>query len=432
MNKKSLFFWFVAFVCAALIFTGCPQEADDDDTVTPGTASFEDVKVDGEKGVELTGVDMTVTITGDKIDAAITANDDLLDWITGAKPAWLTATAKEDVAVGAASVVITIGGIPAAASSEVLGLKIPAAALAGGADITATGKITLAVTYPAADAAATLATSSDLAGKATVSGATVTLTDDVSVTEALAIPDGVTLVVPANKEVTVSSNVTVNVGTGSAVEVSGTYNLGSNVTGENNGTVTVKPGGEIKNGTGVNIGGSGTNVVEVGGKVYFNGSLTPYIGDNESSATYQLDEGATFAFNNSGYVISGEVTLNIPGATSDENKSTWVGDGLSLHIEDGGTLTIAQYNHLDIASDDSGPVVTGGTNAQIVATGYIIFFENGKDWSADISDVPNVNFYTSEGTKETNNNGITGKTYKWDAAAGGEGKPGWKAQAPVE
>ena len=86
MKKQSLFFWFVAFVCAALIFIICPQEADDDDTVTPVTASFTDVTVSGEKNEALTGVDVMVTITGDKIGAAITVDTDLLDWITALNP----------------------------------------------------------------------------------------------------------------------------------------------------------------------------------------------------------------------------------------------------------------------------------------------------------------------------------------------------------
>ena len=240
MNKKSLFFWFVAFVCAALIFTGCPQEPDDDDTVTPVTASFTDVTVSGEKGVELTGVDVTLTITGDKIGEAITANDDLLAWITGAKPAWLTAKAKESVAAGAASVVITIGGTPAAASSEVLGLNIPAAALAGGADITATGKITLAVTYPAAEAAG------DLAATLGATNAEVDSTDPTKVTlkanvsldddETLAIPAGVTLVVPADKTVTVSSGATLDVD--GIVSVAGTVTGAGTISGAGSITVT--------------------------------------------------------------------------------------------------------------------------------------------------------------------------------------------------
>ena len=41
MKKQSLLLWFVAFVCAALIFTGCPQEADDDDPVLSDKAGLD-------------------------------------------------------------------------------------------------------------------------------------------------------------------------------------------------------------------------------------------------------------------------------------------------------------------------------------------------------------------------------------------------------
>ena len=57
MNKKSLFFWFVAFICAALIFTGCPQEADDDDSVLSGTAELDT----GAGSTVVKGVNVTFT-----------------------------------------------------------------------------------------------------------------------------------------------------------------------------------------------------------------------------------------------------------------------------------------------------------------------------------------------------------------------------------
>ena len=54
MKKKSLLFWFVAFVCAALIFTGCPPEPDDDTKETVETwltagSVFQLVTVDGNR-----------------------------------------------------------------------------------------------------------------------------------------------------------------------------------------------------------------------------------------------------------------------------------------------------------------------------------------------------------------------------------------------
>ena len=62
MKKQSLFLWFVAFVCAALIFVGCPQEADDDDPVLSGTAALDT----GAGSAVVKGVDVDFSVsTGD-------------------------------------------------------------------------------------------------------------------------------------------------------------------------------------------------------------------------------------------------------------------------------------------------------------------------------------------------------------------------------
>lgn len=237
----------------------------------------------------------------------------------------------------------------------------------------------------------------------------------------------VTLTVSSGATLDVAEGVTVNVAEDAEIEVSGTCQLGSGVTGTNDGTITVGATGVIRNGTGVNIGGTGADVVEAGGAVYFNGNATPYIGGKDNTdATYRLAESSTFAYNNAGYTIGGNVTLSVPGAASGSIKNTWIGDGLSLHIEANGQLTIAQYSQLNIVSDDSGPTVTGGSGSKIVAAGYLTFFKAGENYNGDISGVPNVNFYTNASAKEATND-VSGKTYTWAADADNEGTPGWKA-----
>ena len=98
-----------------------------------------------------------------------------------------------------------------------------------------------------------------------------------------------------------------------------------------------------------------------------------------------MSDDATFAYNNEGYTIGGgEVTLNHPDAADGNTKNSWFDDGLKLHIEAAGQLTIAQYNFLVIRSNDNGgPIVTGDAGGKIVITGYITFFARGgkaKPW----------------------------------------------------
>ena len=65
MKKQGLFFWFAAFVCAAWIFIGCPQEADDEPTAAEKAAK--------ELGATLGGATVdgtTVTLTAETVTIA--------------------------------------------------------------------------------------------------------------------------------------------------------------------------------------------------------------------------------------------------------------------------------------------------------------------------------------------------------------------------
>ena len=71
MKKQSLLYWFVAFVCAALIFTGCPQEADNDPE--PTAAEKAAAELGAALGDAATVSGTTVTLTKDyTVDDAAT------------------------------------------------------------------------------------------------------------------------------------------------------------------------------------------------------------------------------------------------------------------------------------------------------------------------------------------------------------------------
>ena len=205
------------------------------------------------------------------------------------------------------------------------------------------------------------------------------------------------------------------------------------------GTVRVKSGGVIKNKAGVNITGTGTNIVEAGGTVYFNGEeATAFIGKSDNdNAIFHLENGATFAYNNSSYTLSGAVILKVPGGTT-ENPESFIfrqSPDFVLHIKVGGTLTIANTSSLTLRTTSSvnGGLVTGEVGgdgvaaAKIVATGHIGFREIGESWENDISNVPNVNFYDSDGAQQTKN--YFHGAFDWDADADGSSNAGWKAQS---
>ena len=331
MNKKSLFFWFVAFVCAALIFVGCPQEADDDPEPT---------------AAEKAAAELGATLGSDK---------------------------------------------------------------------------------------------------ATVSGTTVTLTADYTVTGAatLAVPAGVKLVVADETTFEVAGALT-NSG---EIEVAsgGEYVLEAGVSGTNSGTITIKSGGETW-GKGGSIAGAGFTVVETGGKAYLGANenakievIGPSPVDAGTAPVVALTSGS-LSFNNTDYELDGAATVN--GLPS-QNTFMVGGSDRKLKVKAGGALTVpgtdaSTDKHIlvvIVGNDSPGivgePAAGGKAAAQIVLAsyGYIDIYASGSDYSGNTSSLGH-NFYTSEGAKLTSNS-LHGTTYNWvaDASSGDGTDPGWKAEA---
>ena len=330
MNKKSLFFWFVAFVCAALIFTGCPQEADDDPEPT---------------AAEKAAAELGATLGSDK---------------------------------------------------------------------------------------------------ATVSGTTVTLTADYTVTGAatLAVPAGVKLVVA--DETTFEVEGTLNNSGEIEVASGGDYVFGADADGTNSGTITIKSGGQT-HALGGSLGGDGHTVVETGGKAWTGDALvigaagdTWTVSGNTIHPALVLEAASSLALNNAGYTLTGAGTVNgIPGAGT--GFTFLVGDpGRKLTVKAGGALTVPGTNsesdkHILVVNIGNGnpgivgePAAGGKAAAKIVLAsyGYIDIYASGGAYSGDTSSVGH-NFYDSESTKLTSNS-LYGTTYNWDGTLGNNAG-GWKA-----
>jgi hypothetical protein len=366
-------------------------------------------------------LDETVTVT---LSGGATFKADLGDrsgWITGwsggTNPDWLTIGITW---TGNTALEIALTGQAEALATTPLTLTIPVAALDGAdEDIVATGNFSLTVKTAAENVADELANS--LGEGVTASGTTVTVTGataTVSGSAPVVVPAGVTLSVAANGKLTVAGTLNVetgavvNVGNGAEIEVSGSYSLGNEVTGTNDGTVTVTATGTITNETDVDIGGSGTNVVEAGGTVYFSSSVLFVGSDEEADAVFQLGEGATFSFDNSGFELDGEVTLNTgnSGSTFELNAGAQ-----ALTLTAGSTLTVKGGKTLSVTrtGERSGPGVVGDTGARIIVTGTL-----------DVSgDSAHSNFYDGDGAKITASQ--TDAAFTWNASAGGEGNAGW-------
>jgi hypothetical protein len=131
------------------------------------SAALTDVAISGTVGTALSG-EVTVTLTGDKFKA-LAANADAAAWITNL-PAPLTAKIKADVAADATTATIAISGTPTATATDALTVTIPAASLAGGADITAAAN-----TNAKFDIAAAAVTKSATVGNVTIIGTKGTL-----------------------------------------------------------------------------------------------------------------------------------------------------------------------------------------------------------------------------------------------------------------
>jgi hypothetical protein len=294
-----------------------------------------------------------------------------------------------------------------------------------------------------------------------VSGNTVALTADLTLDTAVTVPTGVKLVVSADLTLGIASEATLSIAQGATLEVDeeGTLTVASGgtldvagavtvasggdltldgATGTLAGTITVQPGGESHSNGGT-LEGDGKNIVEAGGKADF-GDGYFFISDNtDEDAVFQLDANSTFSFNNAGYELDGAATLNGRDDPSDDTRNWWLlTDDQSLTLKAGSVLTVpgasqTNYTMLTISlGEDNSPGVFGepaesGKNAaQLVLAEWGYLSVRNGSWASSIGSLSH-NFYSSSGDSKETTNDIRHKTYSWNATAGGEDNPGWKA-----
>jgi hypothetical protein len=290
----------------------------------------------------------------------------------------------------------------------------------------------------------------DVLGFASVSGTVVTLTGNVSPSEELEVPAGVTLVVPAGITLTAADTLTVNgtlsvagtidvddtltvsgtINNSGTIAVTGTYTLEAGVGGTNTGTVTIANGAVVINGAGVNITGTGTNVVDAGGTVYFDGDPDAFVGI-DNTAALNLASG-TFTYNNAGYVLDGAATIN--DISGDWHSDIWLsGAEVKFTINKGAVLTVGTNASIVMSSCTdvaTRPLVGGSDGAGNDPT--IVFGTNAYYYSYFSSSSTHLYFYDNSSVlieDEDDNVHIlpNSTTFTWNTSlAGGDG--GWKAQ----
>jgi hypothetical protein len=267
-------------------------------------------------------------------------------------------------------------------------------------------------------AAAELAASADFKDNVSVSGATVTLTKDVTITEKATVADGVTLEVPTGKTLTIKEGATVT----------------------NNGEVVIKSGGVSKSHDNDNsAGATGFTVVETGGKAYFRDNLFfgPAATGGGTAPNFEIGSGSTFSFNNTSFVIDGNVTLNgiedyDTGTFGDDVKAmTLVASLQTLTLNPGSTLTIASGVILNLSGSSQKQVIVKGSGSG--AAPKVVLKANATLWHYN-----GINFYSNAGVAFTWGEGnkthtaTTEETYTWtdDANSTTAGnQSGWKAAA---
>jgi hypothetical protein len=280
----------------------------------------------------------------------------------------------------------------------------------------------------AEEKAAALAASDDFAGKAVVSDTTVTLTADVTLTEDIAVAAGVTLDV-AGKTLTVPAEKKLDVA--GQVDVSGQLIIkdgGKNASGMFNGTITVKSGGvfESEGDNPFNDGANGLTVVESGGKAYWKGHKL-IVGSANDNAIFVLDDGGSFSFNNTSFVVAGKVAFKgEANFNGDGYPGMYVGaDSQIIMIEHGAEFTVDAF--LSVASNQKNGFTVLGSSSGAGALPKIIIGSGGNVYFG-ASHTDDSNFYPSNETNAQASTSVN-TTYNWDAEAGGQNKPGWKAEA---
>jgi hypothetical protein len=353
-NKKFLFIGMAVLLSASLFFLGCDTGGDDPTT-----------EQEDETGKAVTELVLTTYFAKPEAGTASvnvlagnTQYTGAVAWKYGASPDTLAAGAvfAQDT-VYTAEVTLTatgdytFAGVAAktAGSSAFTYADLTTVANAAG---TATG-ITVTVVFPATKTAAQQAEDlkNALTG-ATVSGTTVTLGDDFSVTgtaqSPTVVPVGVTLAtgtytltVADTKGLSVAGIVTVagkldvagtlNVTGAVNVEEDGEYVFQATGTGTSTGNITIESGGEVVSVDGSDMAGTGWTVVQAGGKAYKNNKEAMFVGDSDDNAMIRLASGSV-STNNSGYALAG-------------GAATLLGD---FGVTDGKTLSVAADATLNV------------------------------------------------------------------------------------
>jgi hypothetical protein len=437
MEKKFFTGMAVLLLGASLFFAGC---GDSDDGTDTGTTPDTESNWYGGLGDGLAEVEGTVTVTGNATlsTALVVPAGKTLAVVQGATltvTGTLTgtdATSKLELGTG---VTVTVAGTDLAAGTYVWHN-------AGWFD-----EDDYVAAVEAADAL--VASGGVLAGKATASGTTVRLTatdatGTIAAGDTLAVPVDVTLVIPNGKILSVAGTLTV-AGTVD-VENGGTFTLESgNANSDLTGTIHVKNGGtskDLKSGGASLWGdsGSGTYVFDAGAKGYVGGTADTdlLIGASaDTGAVIQLESG-TFSNTKTTYELDGVATARgAEGTAPPENKYLFIAGDMTFTLRAGGELKVSGVSNEDrtvlgiMVTEDNAPGVTGegtGANAAKIVLntwGFIDFFNTSGEYSSNAASIDH-NFYNSGNQKETSS-GLTNKTYTWNATAGGDNTPGWKA-----
>jgi hypothetical protein len=288
-----------------------------------------------------------------------------------------------------------------------------------------------------AELAAALAETLGGSDVATVKDATVTLKKAVTLSDEATVAAGVTL---ATGAFTLNVTGTINVDEGGEIKVasSGSLKLDATASGVNNGTISIASGAEIRTGKDHIITGSGFTVVKAGGKVYFSGKNTPFLGTSTDSDVEIVLESGEFSYKNGEYILAGEATLkNFKDST--DSADLYLSKALTtLTIKRGGVFTVETGVWLSLTGGDdftidkfenaplTGDLTGSGDAPKIVIEGngeitmaskhtYCYFYANGYSGTAG-------------GGARTNGKTISAGTYVWTDPVVTSGTfAGWKA-----
>jgi hypothetical protein len=313
-NKKFLFIGMAVLLSASLFFLGCGGDEEEVGTPAPSAAETLVDDLGGAAKAEASGT--TVTL---KDNVELAKNVTVPDGVTLTIGAGYTLTVPADKTL---TVTGTLNGVG------------PTSKLVLGAAVTVAGTELAAGTYvwdsawfdeTAYNAAnALVATGGALVGKATSSGTTVTLTDNVTIaaSSTTTVAVGVTLVVPSTKTLTVSG----------ILAVSGT------VTVESGGTL-VGPGlteqGLPVEGNVITFTGTGKVELEQGATGYYGETL--FVSSSTSDGYYQWDSTAS----SSKVTLKGGYVTEVTAGKVIARANTGIAGSTFIVVADGATLTIA-------------------------------------------------------------------------------------------